>query len=374
MIVRAVLAACLVATIAACDAPRAHVVEPPRPAAVAGTTVTLPSESALIRSVRPWDEGGCPGVCVCTERYCLRLAMKDTTFRDRLPAYMEACSEAYAKAIVPLPVPADPMDLYVFASRAPWEAWTRRTLGDEAHIYLGLGRGGFTTDGVSVLYDLGRVDTLTILAHEGWHQFSQRSLKDSLPTWLEEGLACFMEGTRMNRDGQPTPFRPWRNMERWSEARSAVREETLLPLAELLDTSPQACLERGKDELLSYYAQCWALVHFLNEGEGGRYRDALRRMLSDAAAGSMQARLEASPLLGAAEGEARRRAARSRNGSLVMREYVRPDLARMDAEFRAFLSTITRRGAGDRIFRGESPLTETPAPATTAAPPPQPAK
>ena len=341
---------------------------------MADPVVPLPSESALIRSVRPWDDGGCPGVCVCTERYRLRLAMKDTTFRDRIPAYMEACSEAYARAIVPLPVPADPMDLYVFASRAPWEAWTRRTLGDDAGLYLGLGRGGFTTDGVSVLYDLGRIDTLTILAHEGWHQFSQRSLKESLPTWLEEGLACWMEGTRMTRDGAPTPFRPWRNMERWSEARSAVREETVLPLQELLDTTPQACLERGKDELLSYYAQCWALVHFLNEGEGGRYREALQRMLSDAAAGRMQARLEGSPLLAKADPEARRRAARGRGGTLVMREYVRPDLARMDAEFRAFLSQVTRRGAGDRIFRGESPLSEPPAAATTASPAPPPSR
>ncbi len=367
--------ACGVACVlSACASERTKTPEPPRPAAVAGLTVTLPGDAALVRSVRPWDDGGCPGVCVCTERYCLRLAMKDTSFRDRLPAYMEACSEAYAKALVPLPLPADPMDLYVFASREPWEAWTRRTLGSDAGLYLGLGRGGFTTDGVSVLYDLGRIDTLTILAHEGWHQFSQRSLKDALPTWLEEGLACYMEGTRLSREGRPTPFRPWRNMERWSEARNAVRAEVVLPLQELLDTTPQACLERGKDQLLSYYAQCWALVHFLEEGEGGRYRESFRRLLTDAAEGRLAARLEASPLVAAAEPEARRRAARSRAGSLVMREYVRPDLSRMDAEFQAFLSQITRRGAGDRIFKGESPLSASDAAATKASPAPPPTK
>ena len=206
-----------------------------------------------------------------------------------------------------------------------------------------------------------------------WHQFSQRSLKESLPTWLEEGLACYMEGTRLSREGRPTRFSPWRNMERWNEARNAVRGENLLPLQELLDTTPQARLERGKDELLAYYAQCWALVQFLQEGDGGRYRDALRRLLGDAAEGRLVSRLEASPLLAGADDAARRRAARSRSGSLVMREYVRADLARMDADFRAFLSTITRRGAGDRIFRGESPLSE-PAPATTASPAPPPSK
>ena len=95
MTLRAVIAACAVATIAACQAPRAHPVEPPRPAAVADPVISLPSESALIRSVRPWNDGGCPGVCVCTERYCLRLAMKDTTFRDRIPAYMEEIGRAH---------------------------------------------------------------------------------------------------------------------------------------------------------------------------------------------------------------------------------------------------------------------------------------
>jgi hypothetical protein len=304
--------------------------------------------------VSEWDEGGGPGVLVRTDRYNLRLAVKDPVFRDRLPAYMEACSDAYAKALGPLPVPEQPMDLYVFASRGPWEAWTRRALGREAELYLGLGRGGFTTDGTSVLYDIGRSDTLTIMAHEGWHQFSQRSLRDALPTWLEEGLACWMEGTRMNRDGQPTAFRPWRNFERWNEARNAVAGERTFTLEELLETSPQKCLERGKDDLLTYYAQVWALVHFLNEFEGGRHRDALRAIVSDAAHGRLVERVAA--LRADIDPAAARRAARGRAGTVVLRAYVDESIDRLAVQYDGFLRDITRRGAGDRIFRGESPL------------------
>ena len=361
------LASSLVALVAAC-APAPVAKEAPRPAAVAepasATIVTVP---ATVRSVTPWDQGGCPGVCVCTERYCLRLALKDTTFRDRLPAYMEACSDAYANAIVPLPVPAERMDIYVFASRAPWEAWTRHTLGRDAEIYLGLGRGGFTSDGTSVLYDIGRIDTLTILAHEGWHLFSQRVLRQPLPTWLEEGMACWMEGTRMNRDGQPTAFRPWRNFERWNEARNAVGNEDTMSLEELIDSSPQKCLERGKNDLLTYYAQAWALVHFLNEGEGGRHREGLRRMLRDAEAGRLQAEIERAA--GLDDAGARRRAARGRAGSLAFRAYFGDDLERISDAYDAFLVAITRRGAGDRIWRGENPISE-PAPAAPAEPAP----
>lgn len=342
--------------------------EPPRPAAVAEpmAIAPVPNTPSPVRSVQEWDQGGGPGVLVRTERYNLRLAVKDPVFRDRLPAYMEACSDAYARALGPLPVPTEPMDLYVFASRGPWEAWTRKTLGRDADLYLGLGRGGFTTDGTSVLYDIGRVDTLTIMAHEGWHQFSQKSLKEPLPTWLEEGLACWMEGTRMNRDGQPTAFRPWRNFERWNEARNAVTGERTLALSELLETSPQQCLEEGKDELLTYYAQTWALVHFLHDAENGRYREGLQAMVRDAAEGKLIERLQASRFAG--EPAAARRAARSRTGALALREYVEPNLDRLQVQYDQFLRDITRRGAGDRIFKGESPLS---APAATVPATPQ---
>lgn len=341
--------------------------EPPRPAAVSGAAPVAPLPS-VVRSVTPWDDGGGPGDRVRTDHYNLHLAVKDPVFRGQLPAYMEACLSAYGSAIAPIVLPADPMDFFVFASRQPWEAWTRRTLGEDADLYLGLGRGGFTTDGTSVLYDIGRVDTLTIAAHEGWHQFSQRSLRAPLPTWMEEGLACWMEGTRLTREGTPSPFRPWRNFERWNELRSAVREDRLLPLDELLESSPQRCLERGKDDLLTYYAQCWALVHFLQEGADGRYRDGLRRLLLDAASGVLPQRL--------AEGDAiadpvvRRRAARSRVGKLVALEYFDRDFAAFTTAYDGFVEEITRRGAGDRIYRGESPITAVPA----AAPGTPPAK
>ncbi|MFM7809034.1 MAG: hypothetical protein ACKPEA_14080, partial [Planctomycetota bacterium] len=206
---------------------------------------------------------------------------------------------------------------------------------------------------------------------EGWHQFSQKSLRDALPTWAEEGLACWMEGTRMNRDGQPTAFRPWRNFERWNEARNAVGNDATMSLEELLDTSPQKCLERGKNDLLTYYAQVWALVHFLNEGQDGRHREGLRAMLRDAAAGAMQARMEAAaPALDA---EARRRAVRARNGPLAFRAYFGDDLRGISEAYDDFLEAITRRGAGDRIWRGENPLSE-PAPSAPAAPTPPAAK
>lgn len=367
--------ACVIplAALCACSSTASRPPSPGEPAQSVAAPAASPSVSAAVvpnavRSTTPWDEGGGPGVRVRTEHYNLYLAVKEPAFRGSLPAYMEACNRAYATALGPLPDPKDPLDLYVFASREPWEAWTRKTLGKDAAVYLALGRGGFTSDGVSVLYDIGRVDTLTIAAHEGWHQFSQSSLKHPLPTWMEEGLACWMEGTRQARDGSPTAFRPWRNFERWNELRNAVREQRLIPLGELLANSPQQCLEKGKDRLLTYYAECWALIHFLNEGEGGKYHDKLLQLMQDAAQGRIAGRLIASRAI--ANPVQRQQAVKTRVGNAVVLEYFNADFGAFEQEYARFLEAVAKRGAGDRIFRGESPLTEmSPAPAASSTPP-----
>ncbi len=330
----------------------------PSPAAVADpprVPATAPPSPGVVRSSTVWSDGGIAGVRVRTEHYNLHLALKDPTFRDMLPAYMEACHFAYATVLGELPIPNDQLELYIFSSRSPWEEWTKNTLGKDADIYLGLGRGGFTADGVSVLYDLGRVDTLTIAAHEGWHQFSQKSLKHPLPTYLEEGLACWMEGTRLSRDGVPMAFKPWKNFERWTELRNAFRDENLISLGELLETSPQLCLQKGKNSLLTYYAQCWALIHFLHDGEQGKYRPSLLRLMKDAAEGKLAAKLAGSRAI--ANPILRKKAVQSRTGNGVMLEYFNPDFSALKGEYDRFVVEVCKRGAGDRIFRGESPLT-----------------
>ena len=62
-----------------------------------------------------------------------------------------------------------------------------------------------------------------------------------------------------------------------------------------------------------------------------------------------------------------------------MREYFDEDLARLSAEYERFVRELTRRGNGERIWRGESPfqpaaaVTPSAAPAPAASAPVQPA-
>ena len=315
--------------------------------------------------VSQWSDGGDNGVVVRTPHYILKVALRDQAFRDRMPDFMETCFVAYASALGPIANPDEPLEMYVFGERSLWEKWTRKKLGRDAEIYIGLGKGGYTTDSVSVLYDIGRFDTQTIAAHEGWHQFSQQTLQHPLPTWLEEGIACYMEGTRLSRDGGPSTFRPWRNFERWSELREAVRSDELIPLAQLLDGTPQEFLKDGKNSLLTYYAQVWALVQFLQDGEGAKYSENFSKLIQDAASGKLAGRLAASKAIIGKKG--RERAVQLRTGNAVILEYFNPDFATFSDEYSTFVKAITVRGAGDRIFRGECPLVPAGSPSNSAA-------
>ena len=312
----------------------------------------------------PWKDGGDNGVVVRTPPYVLRLSLREEPFRDRMPDFMETCFTAYASALGTIPAPVEPLEMYVFGERGLWEKWTRKKLGRDAEIYIGLGKGGYTTDSVSVLYDIGRFDTQTIAAHEGWHQFSQQTLQHPLPTWMEEGIACYMEGTRLSRDGGPSTFRPWRNFERWSELREAARAEDLIPVSELLDGTPQEFLQNGKNSLLTYYAQVWALVHFLREGENGKYRDQFSQLIQDSITGKLAGRLALSKAI--VGKTMRHRAVELRTGNAVILEYFNADFPRFVEEFSNFVQAITSRGAGDKIYRGEFPLK--PAPIATPVP------
>jgi hypothetical protein len=122
---------------------------------------------------------------------------------------------------------------------------TRSLAGDQAETYLRIPRGGFALRGKGVYYDIGPRDTLSIAAHEGWHQYTQATFRHPLPLWLEEGIAAYFEGFRWDRTDRTLPvFLPWSNPQRFDTLREAVAADTLMPLRELLVSRPQDLLER----------------------------------------------------------------------------------------------------------------------------------
>lgn len=322
-----------------------------------------PAPSTVL--VEPWTNGKKSGERIMTDHYSLRTTLRNGDLRRFLPTFVETALAHYTSALGNLPQPSAKLETYIFGSRDEWETFTRERLGSEAGAYMGLGRGGYTSRACAILYDIGPNDTLTILAHEGWHQYTQSVFREELPVWLEEGIATYMEGYRIAPDSGDPIFGAWRNLERFGELRDAVRRDRLIPLQELLERSPQEFLAQGREQLLIYYAEVWALVHFLNSSADEIHRNGLRRLLSDATEG----RIGATILAGCASPDARRSVERALSrggvralpGPTVAATYFGGDLAALSDRFDAFIKEITVRGAGEAIWRGTSPIKPAPA-------------
>lgn len=323
----------------------------------------LPVElvTSPVVATREWRWNATQGLEIDTRNWVIRSSLRSAALSGALPAFYEAALRNYRSGLVPLPAPPRRLEACVFGTRDEWTRYTEHRLGADAGPYLKMGRGGFTSGGEAVLYDIGPRDTLAIAAHEGWHQYSQTTFRYSLPVWLEEGIACYMEGFRQ-APGAPEPsFLPWRNPERYAELRSAARKGRLATLREVLEGSPQAFLEVSRDAQLSYYAQVWVLVHYMRDGEGGRYRAGLEQMLADAVSGGIPERIRSSPAIPDARG--RRLAAEAKAGIWLVLAYLDDDYDRFERGYDRFLGSLIESNAWDRIMRGESPIAAVPEPA-----------
>lgn len=306
------------------------------------------AEGVLARE--PWQFGDAPGEIIRTRNYRIYTTETNRVLADRLIAFTEHALAHYRTAIVSLPEPPQRLDTYLMDHRGQYEGLTRRLLPDQADTILKISRGGFASRGIGVYYDIGLYDTLAIAAHEGWHQYIQRTFANPIPVYLDEGLATYMEGhSWITGPRLSTPiFRPWGNIERFDQLRDAVSSNRTVSLATLTNNRPQELIETIGDGTLDYYAQVWALAHFLNSPQ---HRPSLGLLLQEAASGQMRVRLidrhgrrEATALIS------------RRIGSEILEMYFLEDIEELDRQYQQFMRELTAVGSRDAIAAGRSPF------------------
>ena len=173
----------------------------------------------------------------------------------------------------------------MFETREQWSAYTRAHAGDDAGIYLRVNRGGYTIADRYVAYWIGDVGMFSVAAHEGWHQYVARHLKGRLPPFLEEGLACLFE--QVQWEGDLPRWSLSTNESRLSSLRSAMESSDLYTLGRLARMHAGQVVGKPGPKIEAFYAQSWAFARFLYDGDGGSHRQALQRMLADAARGTL---------------------------------------------------------------------------------------
>jgi hypothetical protein len=348
----------LALTIASCSSDSRSTTSPAMTSGAMGlVTEPAPVETAApVITTEAWTFETIAGKLISTTNYRIYTTATSEAMLTRLPTFAEAALKHYTSVLAPLPAPDAPMDTFIMGNRPQWERLTLRVMGSDADPYLQIARGGFAARGKAVLWDIGRRDTFTITAHEGWHQYTQNNFEDPLPIVYEEGIATYMEGFRWTTSDRTTPqFLPWANWERFGQLREAVAEDRTLSLGELLREAPQDLMSRGGDSPLDYYAQVWALTLFLMEGDDGAYREPFVEMVKDAQAGTLRAKIR--DKFG---GRSASIHAMRRRGIDVLSAYTGIPTETLNDRYQAFMKETVRTGAGQAISRGESPHAKSP--------------
>ena len=235
----------------------------------------------------PWAYDGREGVVIHTPHYDIYTTATDPAVRRRLPAVMEGALDQYHRLAPGVPLDGPPMRCFVFGTREQWADYTRRTTGADAYWYLKINRGGYAVRQEYVAYNVGEAATLTVAAHEGWHQFASRHFVGRLPPFLEEGVATMFEDLRWtgsDADGLPR----WNlrvNRSRAEALQRAARGGYVFPLAQLIRMNAGSVVAGAGPQIDAFYAQGWAFATFLWSADGGKYRPALRQLIDDVAAG-----------------------------------------------------------------------------------------
>jgi hypothetical protein len=295
-----------------------------------------------LNAVKVWNNEYGPGLKLTTAHYEIFTTLLEPTLLARISGFIESAYKAYN---LQLPEPIETRNrftIYLFADRRQWEHFTNDFAGEQAEIFRRIKAGAYCHNGACVAYDIGSERTFSVLAHEGWHQFSGRHFKFRLPSWLDEGVAMLFE-TQMAEDGTFS-FDPAKNAYRLDALKKAMAKGKMLPLRRLIATTPGDVLATDQSAAVTgFYSQSYALIRFLREADGGKRLNDYYRLLADGLRGNWP--LDDMSKKIAADRNIPRSILWNQHVSLVLfREYIGDDFEPVEKEYRAFCRQIVTDG------------------------------
>jgi hypothetical protein len=231
------------------------------------------------------------GLKITTQHYEIYTTLFEPLILKELPAFLESCYQGYQQ-LLPAPVETNSVfPVYLFANRTQWEFFTFSYMGEQSPLYIQIKAGAYYLDGSCVAYNLGTERTFRVLGHECWHQFADRVFKFRLPSWLNEGIAMQFEAHK--QQGGFFYFTPSQNQYRLVKLKQALINDKTMSLKDLINNSPGEVIADSNDNTITtFYSQCYALIRFLFEADGGRHSPGLKRMLTDGLAGNWPIKIE----------------------------------------------------------------------------------
>ncbi len=234
----------------------------------------------------PWEYKGTPGQVLDSEDYRLCTTIANPNYQEKLVTVLEGGLQQYRKVVPTAPPTLQTggrMDCYVFASRPQWLDFTARHTGPDAKLYSQITRGGYTIRDWFVAYETAERDTLSVAAHEGFHQFCARHLKGRFPPFLEEGLATSFEVVRWD-NGLPR-FNPKVNSDRAQALRTCIDTHMTIPLTTLVTLHAGSVLGGDGWRIQAFYSEGWAFGRMMREDP--RYAPLFATWAADTQSGKL---------------------------------------------------------------------------------------
>jgi hypothetical protein len=194
-------------------------------------------------------------------------------------AHLDLLYDEYARRLAGLPQQAPEVPfVLMFSQQSDYLATLRADYGINA-----AGSGGMffvSPRGAALAFfteKLPRSRVLHVVQHEGFHQYAHSRFANTLPMWVNEGLAEFfgeavvVEGRVVVGQASPGPV---------AAIRAAIEAGTTVPFLRMLTMSPDEWNEnvRSGDAAIQYM-QAWSMVQFLGWAEGGRHQRGFEQYL-----------------------------------------------------------------------------------------------
>lgn len=300
------------------------------------TTATRTFEVPEFRLTKAdWRFESHRGVQFSTDHFDIYTTSQDRELNEYLPGFLETTFQFYSTL---LPPPDNDgghdrrMKTYLLADRSEWERFVKRRFPRRYPLYRMISAGGFSEGKECVVYDIGRAATLSVIAHEGAHQYFAAHFSEPLPAWLNEGLATYCEAVEFRRN--KPHFTPQRNSFRVNHLRQATAAGTAIPLEDLLSTNAGKVIEGNRiTDTAAYYAQTWALVVYLRHAADGRYAESFDAMLQDIANGTIRIKAQQAKALAPIPSQ-------TSYGEAVFRAYITTDLDGFKQGFQQFVHQL----------------------------------
>jgi hypothetical protein len=243
---------------------------------------------------RPWTNTGWDGWELESRHFLIRTTVRDEYLLTYMPLLLEDAVVRYQRELATERGSGRRMRGYLFSDKREWMAFTRSYAPEIVSTTDRIGAGGYQYKGAYISFYIGRRGTLSNACHEGLHLFWAETFGTPIPGWLNEGLAVQFEG-HTRRNGRLVVDLAENRARRTNLRYVLVRKDTI-PLARLITSHAGEIVHEKRNNWKAYYGQIWALYRFLRDGQEGRYRPALQRIIADCKVGRyrMDFRLPAS--------------------------------------------------------------------------------